>query len=364
MPFDKASLLWNLTWDADWTTAVTFIGNTKRLAAGNNLGEILLWDLPEKASARDPAPLPSLQFVGHTNCITRLISTRDGKELYSSSYDHSIRKWDPNVKPTESPKKITLNARAIADAEARKRNGAKVPPPITVEIKTVKDSVVYPLHKEWISTMSISQDESLLISGDDQGNIVLSDRKTGKEQLRWKVKGWVYSVAISPDKNRIFASERFTLVFDSGRHSGSKLYDGTGKLIKDLEPEYKGLHMSSSAFSNDGKYLAIGRGGEADGKIWILNAQDGKKIYELSPMHQYGVTDLAFHPNGKHLLSTGRDTVIRIWDVSSGKLIKELGKPRGGQFKDWLHALSISADGRWVAAADMIGGVQVWELGE
>ena len=43
--------------------------------------------------------------------------------------------------------------------------------------------------------------------------------------------------------------------------------------------------------------------------------------------------------------------------------VKELGKPRGGQFKDWLHAVSFSGDGRWLAAGDMAGAVQVWEFG-
>jgi hypothetical protein len=36
------------------------------------------------------------------------------------------------------------------------------------------------------------------------------------------------------------------------------------------------------------------------------------------------------------------------------------GKLRGGQFKDWIHAVSFSADGRWLAAADMAGGISVW----
>ena len=83
---------------------------------------------------------------------------------------------------------------------------------------------------------------------------------------------------------------------------------------------------------------------------------------ELTPGHLYGVTDMVFHPDGKHLASGGRDTVVRIWNAADGKLVKELGKPRGGQFKDWIHAVSFSADGRWLAAADMAGAVQVWSF--
>jgi WD40 repeat protein len=69
-----------------------------------------------------------------------------------------------------------------------------------------------------------------------------------------------------------------------------------------------------------------------------------------------------FHPDGKHLLTCGRDTVVAVWNVSDGKRVAQIGKPRGGQFKDWLHALTIASDGNWLAAGDMAGAVQVWRI--
>ena len=122
------------------------------------------------------------------------------------------------------------------------------------------------------------------------------------------------------------------------------------------------MQIASAAYSNDGKILALGRGGEGEGKIFLIDPSTGKKIRELSPIHQYGVTDLCFHPDGKHLASTGRDTVVRIWNIAEGKMVKELGKPRGGQFKDWFHALSFSPDGTRIAVADMAGYIHLWEF--
>ncbi len=69
-----------------------------------------------------------------------------------------------------------------------------------------------------------------------------------------------------------------------------------------------------------------------------------------------------FSPDSKHVLSSGRDTVVRVWNVADGKLVKEMGTPRGGQFKDWIHAVAVSPDARWLAAADMAGQVQMWSL--
>ena len=81
---------------------------------------------------------------------------------------------------------------------------------------------------------------------------------------------------------------------------------------------------------------------------------------ELGPGHLDGGTDLAWHPDNKHLASSGRDTTVRVWDTATGKLVSEVGKGRGGQFKDWVCAVAWSADGNWIAAADMAGAVQVW----
>src|SRR5207244_3035164 len=54
--FPKANVAWTIPWDADWVTAVTFVGPGRRLAAGNKLGQIFLWDLPEKTGGAPPVP--------------------------------------------------------------------------------------------------------------------------------------------------------------------------------------------------------------------------------------------------------------------------------------------------------------------
>jgi WD40 repeat protein len=360
--FDKAALAWTLPWDADWVTAVSFVGSSRRLAAGNNLGQVLVWDLPEKPGGHPPSPVRRLE--GHTNVVTRLLSTPDGR-LLSSSFDHSIRCWDLQA-AAAGTEAVVLNARTIADAssESGRRAGKKIPPPVEAKVEVQKACRLLDGHREWVQGLSRSRDGSLLLSGDDAGEVVLWE--AGKELRRWKVKGWCYALALAPDGNQALVSERLPLVFDSGRHADVRLWDATaGKPQGELEADFKKIYISSAAYSPDGKVLALGRGGEADGasgKVFLIDPATGKKVRELAPGHEYGVTDLAFHPDGRHLASAGRDTVVRIWDTAGGKLVKELGKPRGGQFKDWIHAVSFSADGRWLAGADMAGGVQVWHF--
>ena len=243
---------------------------------------------------------------------------------------------------------------------------AKWTPALDAKVGVLKSSRSLTEHKEWIVSMELSRDGKAMITGDDGGHVIVWDAD-GKVAKRWKVKGWAYAVALAPDKKLACATERLPLVFDTGRHAAVKLWDATsGEVKTDLSAlkELKGQHIGSAAFSPDGKLLALGRGGEGDGKITLLESPSGKVAKEFAPPHQYGVTDLAFHPDGKHLASSGRDTVVRIWDTATGKLVSELGKPRGGQFKDWVCAVSWSGDGAWLAAADMAGAVQVWTFPE
>jgi WD40 repeat protein len=357
--FTKARLVWSLTWDADWVTAVRFLGTGRKLAAGNNLGDILLWELPDKLEG--DAPKPTRKLSGHSNCISRLEATADGRWLHSASYDHTLRSWDMQAE-AKGNDKIALNARARE--EAVKRRSSKVPALVEVSVATQEAAAVHTGHGDWVQAFALSRDDKLLVSGDDSGVVIVRDRASGKELNRWQLKGWAYALAVSPDAKQVAVSERVPLVFDSGRKAGVNLWDrATGKPIRDLSAEFKGMYLSAAAWSADGKVLALAKGGETDsGIVFLVDPATGKKTRTLTPGHLSGATDLAFHPDGKHLASCGRDTVVRIWSVADGKLVATLGKPRGGQFKDWLHALSFSADGKLLATADMAGAVQVWSL--
>jgi WD40 repeat protein len=360
-PFDKAALAWTLPWDADWVTAVSFLG-PNRVAAGNNLGHILVWDLPDKPGG--PAPAPILRLDGHTNTINRLLTTPDGRWLISASNDHTICYWDMQA-PGKRKDTVVLNARAREEATAKKK---KMPAAVEVAVEVHEAAVILKGHNDWVLGLSLTRDGKLLVSGDDKGQVIVWDRPAGKELHRWTVKGWVYALAVAPEGDVLLVSERFPVVFDSGRHTGLKLWDPhKGEMKRDLgkDKDFDKQMIAAAAFSPDGKILAVGRGGEIDGlngKVTLLDAATGKKLRELTPGHLNGATDIVFHPDGKHLFSSGRDTVVRVWRVDDGKLLRELGQPRGGQFKDWIHAVAVSPDGQWLAAADMAGQVQIWAL--
>lgn len=362
LPFDNPKLAASIPWQDDWVTAVAFAGPSQRLVAGNRLGGLLLWDLGGKLDEKKP-PLPLRKLDGHTNAITHIASSPDGKTLITASYDHTVALWDLESAPTGK-------ATVILDAENREKakKSSKKPELLPdLEIDVIKPTKVLTEHSEWVHAMDLSRDGELLVTGDDAGEIMVRKMPGGEVVKKWKTKGWISSLAVADDKKTLAVAERIPL--DGDRFRGLGLWNiETGERIRDLLPAIgkKEMEFASIDLSPDGSLLAVGQGDDetGDSKVHFLDPrQDSPKARESKAAHQYGVRCVRFTADGKHVLSSGRDTVIRVWNPADGALVKEIGTPRGGQFKDWICDLALSNDQKLLAAADMAGLVQVWTLG-
>jgi WD40 repeat protein len=393
----KPKLTYQLTFEGSWPTSVAFLGTSRKLAAADQLGRIFIWDLPEKPPAQEPDPKnkskephapnvwPARRLDGHTNEITHLLATADGKTLVSSSLDHTLRIW-----PIGGP--AAGKAEAILDPEKRlqlaRRQGKKEAAPapgITFETQT--QCTVLDGHKEWIHALGMSADGKRAISGDTSAQIIVWDLAEKKALAKWSGHpwNWIVAAALSPDGGTALVSEyRYKRDDFDIPSPGLKLWslpDAKEKLdlLKVQFPKFNPKDntygsaqmwrkfvangLITVAWSPDGKLLALGQGGETDtGKVHLLDAASGKLLREVSG-HLNGVTDVLFSPDSKYVLSTGRDTCVRICQVADGKEVAVLGTPRGGQSKDWISAVALSPDGRTVAAADIAGMVQVFEFG-
>lgn len=127
---------------------------------------------------------------------------------------------------------------------------------------------------------------------------------------------------------------------------------GVGTLTGHPQPCY------GIAFHPTGKILATA---DESARIWLWDVKTGKKIKEFDRMkgHIRGVQWLSFSQDGKRLASTGRDDVLIIWDVAKGTPIaKILGK--GANF----YGCTYSPGGSILAAPTLGNGLRFYRAGD
>jgi WD40 repeat protein len=328
---------------------------------------------------------PARRLEGHSNVVTRLLFDAARKQIISSSFDHTIRFW-----PVEGPASGT--ATAVLDSQRRQSEfkRTKKEEVLTapgVEVQTYASSRTLEGHDDWIHALAATPDMARLVSGDASAQVFVWDVANGERIAEWKGHpwNWIVAAALSTDGQTAAVSEfRYKRDDFDVPTAGFKLWnvaDASEKLdilqvqfpkIKIDDTSYGGGQiwkkfvadgLVALEFSPDGKLLAAGQGGETDtGKVHLINTETGELVRDVSG-HQYGITDLCFSRDGRRLFTAGRDTCVRIIDVESGDELAVLGAPRGGQFKDWISAISLSHDEKHLAAADIAGHVAVWQIG-
>src|SRR5262249_20781065 len=110
------------------------------------------------------------------------------------------------------------------------------------------------------------------------------------------------------------------------------------------------------AVNTDDKLIATG-GNDNLAKVWT--AADGKPVHTLKG-HANRVYSVAFHPDGRHLISRDLMGSVRIWDLTDGKEVgtldgKELHTYEAGQAVDFggIRGLAVSPDRNRVACGGL-----------
>ncbi|HTU20469.1 MAG TPA: hypothetical protein VMG10_20565 [Gemmataceae bacterium] len=157
---------------------------------------------------------------------------------------------------------------------------------------------------------------------------------------------------------RVPGSER--LLFGS---SDFKVYDLDLSASKP-QPKPLGEHQSYvTGLALAGKTAVSG---SYDGRLiwWDIEARKQTRAVEA---HTKWIRKVAVSPDGKTFASVADDMACRLWSAADGKLLHEL---RGHErqtphhYPSMLFVCTFSPDGRFLATADKVGHIGVWETAD
>lgn len=138
-----------------------------------------------------------------------------------------------------------------------------------------------------------------------------------------------------------------------------RLYDIASGTERSLSTGHKSSHpgggygVSAVAFAPDGRTIVTGG---RDNAIRVWDAASQKLRHTLTG-HNSWVETLAISPDGKTLASGGQDNVIRLWNLATGVDACPQPGHTGG-----LSGISISADGRTAITAGRDGSLRIWDI--
>jgi WD40 repeat protein len=244
-------------------------------------------------------------------------------------------------------------------------------------------------HADAVRSIAFSPNDKMLAAagGEPQreGEIKIWDLESRRVNTLKGHKDCIYSVAWSPDGKLIASASYDKMV---------KLWDAaTGKELHNLQDHIDAVF--AVAFSPDGKRLASA---SQDRTVKIWDVATGKRLYTLSDASD-GLTSLAYSPSGNKLAAAGYDKTIYIWQLGDedGHLLHSLIADEDSQLSlawsrdgktiitasadgsirfrdanldlkgvvdrqpDWVEAIDLSPDGKWLAAGRYNGSLSLYD---
>jgi WD40 repeat protein len=389
---------------------VAFSPDGKILASASWDGSILLWDVV----THEPIGSP---LLGHTGQVNSIAFSSDGKVLASGSSDKTIILWSVASgqrigKPLSGHTSSVLSVAFRPDGKILASGGCGKYVDATCKQGEIilwdvasRHHIDLPLigHLKAVLTVAFSPDGITLASGSADGMVILWDVDSHHQigQPLERHTGEVQSIAFSKD-GKVLASGSFDntiILWDVATHqpigpslSGNAngvfsiafssdgktlasasgglnwegsivLWDLTSHLSAGQSLPVNSMTNLRASFNPDGSILAYGGCEDVDSnthckqsEIILWDMVKRKSIGQPLRAHTYGVSSLAFSPDGKILDSGYLDGTIIFWDVASQQPIQTFKKDEHA-----IYSIAFSPDGK-VFASSSGTAINLWDV--
>jgi WD40 repeat protein len=302
-----------------------------------------IWLRPIYQSLTAPVGPLVRTIEGHSETVTAVAISPDGKRALSGSHDGTLKIWDlitGEVIQTLEEHSDEVSAVAISPDGKRALSGSEDGSLIIWDLIT--GEIIQIIHGSFANAVAISADGKRALYGSWDLNVL--DLTTG--EVIQTLEGHRYgiaAVAISPDGNRAlsFFWDRTFKIWDLT----------TGEIIQTVEGDSQ--MVTAIAISPDGKRALSG---SKDGILMEWDLAAGEAIHTMEG-HGDEVTAIVISPDGKRALSGSTDKTLMLWDLTTSEVIQTLEGHSYG-----IAAIAISPDGKRALSGSNDGALMVWDL--
>gem|GEM_PF-2542377 len=114
-------------------------------------------------------------------------------------------------------------------------------------------------------------------------------------------------------------------------------------------------------FSPNSDRIAIGRK-DTIVRVYDLTSRGVSEDPFVLRGHQLGITQIAFAPNGQWLATGSQDNTIRLWNLASSKVSTESVALYG--HVGWISALTVAPSGEQIISGSYDGTMRIWNIKE
>jgi WD40 repeat protein len=160
----------------------------------------------------------------------------------------------------------------------------------------------------------------------------------------------LWMIELSPDGGELLTNAI------NNKHQTVQIWQTqNGQLLSTLESQDADTYnvISDLAFSPDGKKVVIGYWTKHVARIWNVETGDQQALLQG---HSGVVVNVAFSPDGTHVLTGSQDKTARLWDGESGKQLFALRNHQFGNVQ-----VAFSRDGKKMATASWDRTASLWD---